>query len=451
MLNDLFDLKALGHVRLFTSFLIFALASPPLGHARQPQPRPPTSRRRILIEQTEKANMAKPSETRAVRPESVLQTGVSRPAFNLAFSPDGRLLASMDFIAGSIKLWEVSTWRELFLINLGTRSLTASVANSPFVFSPDGSSLFSVSAGTLKQWDMRSGRQIRSVDLARAKDFGSAYFSADARRLATMPASQSSLVVWDTGSGRKLQELKLGASNGDKFLAFALSPDGRTLVTDVGSIKGNERSETLTLRDASGGRVIQTIKISDQKTSLAPISGDQSAQGKSADGLPIPPFTKHLRAIRFAPEGRVAVAFNDSRFVILGARACFIGRENKVRIWDASSGRELISLDAGAESSGALAQISQLGAPYHFAFSSDNRLCAVVSGKTIGLFDPVAGRNLAVIFSFNGNYGAAVSFSADGRLLATADFDGAIKIWDVSAAASDRRVTQERTFRTSEK
>jgi WD40 repeat protein/uncharacterized caspase-like protein len=483
MLNTLFKRKSSIHIRLFTSFLIFALAPSPLerfaiagtvgadpcvcpglglhattgavcpytdlqaalGYAQ----RPPTPQQRIPVEETPKANAAEPSGPRGARPELVLQTGVSRAAFNVAFSPDGRLLASMDFMAGSIKLWEVSTGRELFMINLGTRNSNVSGVNSPFVFSHDGSSLFSVSAGTLSQWDTRSGRRIRSLDLTCVNDFGSAYFSADARRLATTSASHSSLAVWDVGSGRKLQELKLGAKDGefltgDKFLAFALSPDGRTLATDVGSINGAGRSETLTLRDASAGRVIRTIKIPGQKTMLAPIGSDLSAQSKSADGAPLPPFTRHLRAIRFTTDGRVAVAFNDSQFVISDGRQRFTGRENKIRIWDASSGREVISLDAGAQSSGALDQISQYGAPYHFAFSNDNRQCAVVSGKTIRLFDPVAGRNLAMIM---GRYdGAAVSFSADGKLLATTGFDSAIKIWDVSAAATSRVVTQERTL-----
>ena len=64
----------------------------------------------------------KPSGPRAARPELVLQTGVTAPAYNAVFSPDGRLLASMDFMAGSIKLWEISTGRELCAINLGARS-----------------------------------------------------------------------------------------------------------------------------------------------------------------------------------------------------------------------------------------------------------------------------------------------------------------------------------------
>jgi WD40 repeat protein/uncharacterized caspase-like protein len=455
MPNTLFNRKVSIRVRLFTSFLIIALAPSALGYAQQPRRRPRATQQGTRIEEAPKANTAEPAVQRAARPELVLQTGVSRFASDVAFSPDGRLLASMDFMAGSIKLWEVSTWRELFAINLGPRNLAASGVNSPFVFSPDGSSLFSVSAGTLKQWDTRSGRLIRSMDLICGDDFGSANFSADARRLATMSASQSSLAVWDVGSGRKLQELKLGVEEGefvigdklvmgDKFLAFALSPDGRTLATDVGSIKGAERSEMLTLRDASSGRVIRVINILSHMTSSAPMGGDLSAWSKSADGKPISPFTRHLRAIRFTTDGRVAVAFNDLKFVISGGRRRFTGRESEVRIWEASSGRELNSLDAGAQSSGELPQISQYEGPYHFAFSNDNRQCAVVSDKTIRLFDPVAGINLAMIVGRKDQ--ASVSYSADGKLLATAGFDGAIKIWDVSEAATARSVTQSQTL-----
>ncbi len=56
-----------------------------------------------------RANTVEASGPRAARPELVLQTGVSWSASNVAFSPGGRLLASMDFMAGSIKLWEIST------------------------------------------------------------------------------------------------------------------------------------------------------------------------------------------------------------------------------------------------------------------------------------------------------------------------------------------------------
>src|SRR5262249_51762839 len=194
MPNTLFNLKTPSLFRFLTSLLIFALASPPLGYAQQPQ-QPQTSQQRILLEEDQKTNTPKQSGPRASRPELVLQTGVTAPAFNAIFSPDGRLLASMDFMAGSIKLWEIASGRGLCAINLGARAAATYAINSAFAFNSDGSSLFSASAGTLKQWDTRSGRQLRAADLNQGKDFGSAYFSADGRLLTTMTEARSSLAL----------------------------------------------------------------------------------------------------------------------------------------------------------------------------------------------------------------------------------------------------------------
>ena len=431
MANTRFKFKTPGPIRFLTSLLIFALTSPPFGYSQQPQ-QPQTPQPRILVPEELKTNTAKPSGPRAARPELVLQTGVTAPAFNAVFSPDGRLLASMDFMAGSIKLWEVASGRELCAINMGARAAATYAINSAFAFSSDGSSLFSVSAGTLKQWDTRSGRQLRAADLNQGKDFGSAYFSADVRLLATMTEARSSLAVWDVGSGRKLQELKLDTDNGDRLLAFALSPDGRTLATDIESNTGGGEKDVLTLRDAASGRVTQTIKISERKMTMSAVSSEAA------------------RAIRFSPDGRaVAVAFHDtmrdSSQVLSGGQARTIGRVNKIRMWDMSDGRELISLDPGAQSSGVSDSILNFGMTNTLAFSNDNRQCAIAIGNTIKLFDPAAGRNLVTISGHDGEV-LAVSFSADGKLLATTSPDSTIKIWDVSAAATSGRVELARTL-----
>src|SRR5262245_5659099 len=242
-----FNFKSYSHTRIFISLLIFALASPQLGYAQQPQ----TPQPRILTQEDQKASAAKPSGPRDARPELVLQTGVTAPAYNAIFSPDGRLLASMDFTAGSIKLWDIATWRELYLINLGARAALTYAINSTFAFNSDGSSLFSVSAGTLKQWDTRTGRLLRAADLNQGKDFGLVCFSADARRLATTTDTRSSLSVWDAASGRKIQELRLEINNGEYLLAFALSPDGRTLAMNKEAEVGGGRRGLLALLDAA--------------------------------------------------------------------------------------------------------------------------------------------------------------------------------------------------------
>jgi WD40 repeat protein/uncharacterized caspase-like protein len=438
MPNTRFNFKSRSPFRFLTSLLIFALASPPLGYAQQPQQTP---QQRILTQEDKKATADKPAPSgpRAARPELVLQTGVTTPAYNAVFSPDGQLLASMDFMAGSIKLWEVVSWRELIAINLGARAASTYAINSAFAFSSDSSSLFSVSAGTLKQWDTRTGRHIRSADLNQGKDFGLVFFSADARLLATTTEARSSLAVWDVGSGRKLQELKLDGDNGEQLVAFALSPDGRTLATNIKSDRGGASSDTLTLRDAASGRVNQTIKISEQKQKLTMATAMAKATAN----------TSPVRSIRFSLDGRaVAVAFQDisreySR--VPGGQERITGRANAVRIWDVSGGRELISLDAGAQNSGAANSISEFGMINTLAISGDGRQCALASGNSVKLLDPSARRNLATIIGHTGEV-IAVNFSADGKLLSTVSIDSTIKIWDVSAVAITGRVELARTL-----
>jgi WD40 repeat protein len=434
-----FNFKSHSHIRIFTSLLIFAVASSPLGYAQQPQQTP---QQRILTQGDTKTNVDKPAPSgpRDARPELVLQTGVTAPAYNAIFSPDGRLLASMDFMAGSIKLWEVASWRELIAINLGARAASTYAVNSAFAFSSDSSSLFSVSAGTLKQWDTRTGRQIRSSDLNQGKDFGLVFFSADARLLATTTEARSSLAVWDVGSGRKLQELKPDGDNGEQLVAFALSPDGMTLATNIKSDHGGARSDILTLRDAASGRINQTIKISEQKQKLTMAT----AMAK------VTAYTSPVRSIRFSPDGRaVAVAFHDISREYSGAfsggQERITGSANTVRIWDVSGGRELISLDAGARNSGAADSIFDFGMTNTLAFSGAGQQCALASGNTIKLIDPSARRNLATIIGHTGAV-VAVNFSADGKLLATVGLDSTIKIWDVSAAAITGRVELARTL-----
>jgi WD40 repeat protein len=91
-------------------------------------------------------------------PELALQSGHRGQVHSLAFSPDGRMLAS----AGSdstIKLWDTS--RGLLIRTLsGHLGAVRAVA-----FSPDGKSLVSGSQDhTIRIWDLETGRAVKSFE-----------------------------------------------------------------------------------------------------------------------------------------------------------------------------------------------------------------------------------------------------------------------------------------------
>src|SRR2546429_3629670 len=101
----------------------------------------------------------------AQKAELVVQTGHSAGISSVAFSPDGKILASGAF-DGIIKLWDVQSGKELRTL-LGRSGLFGAEWFSPshylLSFSQDGKTLASISGGgTIKIWDVESGKALET-------------------------------------------------------------------------------------------------------------------------------------------------------------------------------------------------------------------------------------------------------------------------------------------------
>jgi WD40 repeat protein len=154
-----------------------------------------------------------------------------------AFSPDGRLAVSGGF-DGAVRLWEVATGREVTAARKGGlfERLRVSLgrggeprfeghgrAVTAVVFDPTGRRLLSAGAdGTLRLWDVESGKEVRRF-VGHKMSVTAAALSSDGRR-ALSGGLDHTVRLWDVATG---QELHRYDGHAEVVSGVAFSPDGR--------------------------------------------------------------------------------------------------------------------------------------------------------------------------------------------------------------------------------
>ncbi|HVF87793.1 MAG TPA: caspase family protein [Pyrinomonadaceae bacterium] len=388
-----------------------------------------------LSTQTGKTPSPQQTTAGATRPELVLQTGVTTPAGQLSFSPDGRLLASMSVFGGTIKLWDTETGRELRTLNLGERSVMTSFMTSCFAFSPDGRQLVSFSSGQVKLWDAQTGRVSRAFMLPNAKELFSPVISPDARLLAAVDQNKSTVRLWELQTGRALPALNFKDDEALHVDALAFSPDGRLLATGGEKIDGLKQTYEVELWDVATGRRQQKIESSATKMSTSKTMTTFQTGGTMEN-------VSRERGIAFSPDNRfIAVAIRD-RTSMLGAMLSGMPstftQENKLQIFDLKTGRATTIKVSDAKSKSDKEAVYNAGRS--FAFSSDSKLIvSVTNDKGARLFDPATGQQTSALTGHTQDV-FCLTVSGDNRTVATGGLDNTIRLWDAQTGRETRRL-----------
>ena len=141
----------------------------------------------------------------------------------LAFSPDGHIFASGSKDKGTVLLWDKRTGKQTALTGHTEH------AELNLTFSPDGKTLVSGSAGTIRFWDAITGEQKATLTSETIEYNTFVSFSPDGETIVCGNGS-GVISLWDASTRKHKTTLP-----GHKLFTWsmALSPDGKTIAMGV--------------------------------------------------------------------------------------------------------------------------------------------------------------------------------------------------------------------------
>jgi RNA polymerase sigma factor (sigma-70 family) len=330
----------------------------------------------------------------------------------IVFSPDGKWVATAS-ADGTVRLWDPATGAE--------RRRLEHDQDEPYTvaFSPDGKLLASAGKeGTVRLWDPATGKERRRLP-GQQNAIWTVLFSPDGKRLAAVSADQM-IRLLDPATGRQLRAF--GEKRGDYELPVAFAPDGAWLAS--GHADGTVRLWDVARgvekrRWQAGAMAMRAVAFSPDGRTLASGAPWESIRlWDVATGRERHPSQAHLGLVdrvRFAPDGAGLVS---------------VSRDRRMLWWDLATQTPRRRFAWPAEGVSA------------FALSPDGNTLAATNhwlDKTVRLWDTRTGKPGRLLGKTEKRI-VALAYSPDGRLVAAGVEDDGIHVWDVRDGSEVRHI-----------
>jgi WD40 repeat protein len=346
----------------------------------------------------------------------------------LSVSRDGKTLVS-----GSqdhtLRLWDLATGKSL-LPDTGHTAPILSVGLSPDnkTAITAGGDVVTGADRTIRLWDLATGKETRR--LGESAPIRSVALAPNGRLLATGSRGESDrgtkASLWDLATGKQLHQFSDHFPDTSGRVAFAFSPDSKTLAVGTGrsvilfdTVTGKSSARADTAKEQRAGEVT-AIAFSPDGKAFAWVGSCTCRVSETATGKELHYFT-----IRDRPDSLHSItwaAFPDDRTLLLGINGAFCR-------WDLATGSERDRFPV------------EWGRAFVAALSRDGKTLATgAADGTIRLWDVGTGKERHTLRGHQRNVGdesyagvTALAWSVDGTLLVSGGADTTVLVWDVSA------------------